>query len=90
MKRQGFDSPITQFFFCPELFCSFPKNNLKSRHKEIDDYVTTFADIYGRKPLEDELLENFKCFAFNIRTMDVSFIYSNFVILPPLPPPALI
>lgn len=35
-------------------------NKLRSRHKEIDDYVTTFANIYGRKPLEDELLENFK------------------------------
>jgi hypothetical protein len=35
-------------------------NQLKSRHKEIDDYVTTFANIYGRKPLEDELVENFK------------------------------
>ena len=35
-------------------------NKLKTFHKQIDDYVDTFVSIYGRKPLQDELLENFK------------------------------
>lgn len=35
-------------------------NKLKAFHKQIDDYVDTFSSIYGRKPLQDELIENFK------------------------------
>uniref|UniRef100_A0A6C0KGH3 SMODS and SLOG-associating 2TM effector domain-containing protein n=1 Tax=viral metagenome TaxID=1070528 RepID=A0A6C0KGH3_9ZZZZ len=35
-------------------------NKLKGFHKQIDDYVDTFISIYDRKPLPDELIENFK------------------------------
>ena len=33
---------------------------MKTNHKKIDDYVNIFVNIYGRKPLADEIIENFK------------------------------
>lgn len=35
-------------------------NKVKSNNKKIDDYVTLFSNMYGRKPLHEEITTNFK------------------------------
>jgi hypothetical protein len=35
-------------------------NKIKQNHKKIDDYIASFLAIYGRKPIMDEIKNNFK------------------------------
>ena len=35
-------------------------NSIKSQNNRIDSYVQSFVDLYGRKPIKEELIHNFK------------------------------